>query len=84
MAWPTKCKHGKTEYTCVDCNGKGICIHKRNKAYCKECKGSGLCAEHLKCKRACVLCHKKAEIKIEEQKKDYKPPIWRGGVIIRK
>ena len=80
--FPQKCKHGKIEYTCIECNGKGICIHKRNRAYCKECKGSQLCSEHLKDKRTCIKCHKKA-VKADEDK-TYVTPVVRGGAHLRK
>ena len=54
-SFPKKCEHGKVKYTCVPCEGGGICGHKRNRAYCKECKGSAICP-HGKDKYHCVEC----------------------------
>ncbi len=49
------CQHGKQQYVCRDCGGKGICIHNIVKQSCNECTPNRIC-EHGKNRYYCIDC----------------------------
>lgn len=53
-----KCLHGRQEYYCRECGGRGICYHGRQKSICLPCRGNGIC-EHLKVRSRCKKCEGK-------------------------
>jgi hypothetical protein len=50
-----KCPHGRQEYYCRDCKGRGICKHGRQRTVCFDCHGNGIC-EHMKVRSRCKDC----------------------------
>ena len=49
------CKHGRQEFCCRDCRGKGICVHDRRRNTCIECGGASVCM-HKRRRSQCKLC----------------------------
>jgi hypothetical protein len=52
---PKKCPHGRVQYLCKQCGGKGICSHGIFKTMCKKCKGSSFCSHGIR-KTRCQQC----------------------------
>ena len=51
----SKCPHGREQYYCRECGGKGICQHNRQRKTCRECGGSARC-EHDRLRSKCKMC----------------------------
>ena len=51
----SKCPHGREQYYCKECGGKGICQHNRQRKTCRECGGSARC-EHDRLRSKCKIC----------------------------
>lgn len=51
----SKCPHGREQYYCRECGGKGICQHNRQRKTCRECGGSARC-EHDRLRSKCKIC----------------------------
>lgn len=50
----TKCEHGKSKTTCVECGGASLCLHGKQRTYCKLCGGNSICSHGIarsKCKQ---------------------------------
>jgi len=60
--FPKKCQHNKVKYTCIECEGGGICDHKVNRAHCNQCEGSAI-FHHGKDKYQCRACDYKPKKK---------------------
>ena len=50
-----KCKHGRREYDCKECGGKGICVHGERRTICIRCGGGSIC-EHREVRQNCKIC----------------------------
>jgi hypothetical protein len=50
-----RCEHGKRQYFCRQCGGRGVCSHGKQKNRCKDCGGASIC-EHGRLRGICKQC----------------------------